>query len=71
MSKKKFDCVELKARIRARFLAETGRLGEEEARRVQWEQALRSPAPGGFISDGNTTHTRSPSPGAKWHCQFA
>ncbi|MCX6638174.1 MAG: hypothetical protein NT090_24220 [Acidobacteria bacterium] len=54
MSKRKdFDCVEMKARIQAQLLEEAERLGEEEARRLQWERALRSPALGEFIESLN------------------
>ena len=50
MSKiKDFDCVEMKAKIQAQLLEEAERLGEEEARRMQWERALRSPVLGEFI----------------------
>ena len=46
---KDFDCVEMKARIQARLIEEAERLGEEEARRMQWERALRTPVLGEFI----------------------
>lgn len=50
MSRKKdFDCVEMKAGIQAQLLEEAERLGEEEARRMQWERALRTPVLGEFI----------------------
>ena len=56
--KKDFDCVEMKARIQAQLLEEAERLGEEEAHRMQWERAPRSPAPGEFIE---RLHEREPA----------
>jgi len=56
--KKDFDCVEMKASIQAQLLEESQRLGQEEARRMQWERALATPALRQFLqrlSDAEAT----------------
>ncbi len=40
---KKFDCVEMKAKIQQQLLDQRARLGDQEARRVQWETAKADP----------------------------
>ena len=40
---KKFDCVEMKAKIQRQLLDQRARLGDEEARRVQWETVSADP----------------------------
>ncbi len=40
---KEFDCTEMKTKIQRQLLEERTRLGEEEARKLQWERALGNP----------------------------
>jgi hypothetical protein len=47
---KKFDCVEMKARIQQQLLDQQARLGDQEARRVQRETAKADPILGPFLA---------------------
>jgi hypothetical protein len=60
---KEFDCVEMKAEIRARLLREAAELGETVAQRRRAERLWRDPIPGRFMrskmagGEGPTEHT--------------
>ena len=47
---KKFDCVEMKAKIQRQLLDQRARLGDEEARRVQWETVNADPILGPLLA---------------------
>jgi len=47
---KKFDCVEMKAKIQRQLLEEQGRLGDAEARRIQWEAVKGDPILGPVLA---------------------
>ena len=47
---KKFDCVEMKAKIQRQLLDERARLGDEEARRIQWEAVKADPVLGPLLA---------------------
>jgi hypothetical protein len=47
---KKFDCVKMKAEIQQQLLDQRARLGDEEARRVQWETAKADRILGPFFA---------------------
>lgn len=43
MKPKEFDCVEMKWKIQERLRKEAEEMGEEAARKMQWERALADP----------------------------
>jgi hypothetical protein len=47
---KEFDCVEMKAKIQRQLLDERARLGDAEARRVQWETVKADPILGPLLA---------------------
>jgi hypothetical protein len=47
---KKFDCVAMKAGIQQQMLDQRVRLGDEEARRLQWEAAKADPILGVLLA---------------------
>jgi len=46
---KKFDCVEMKARIQEKLRKDYAGMSEEEARRIQMEKVLSNPVLGPFV----------------------
>ena len=46
---KEFDCVEMKARIQEKLRREAAEMGQEEARKMQWERALSDPIIGPLL----------------------
>ncbi|MFN0165420.1 MAG: hypothetical protein ACKV22_03230 [Bryobacteraceae bacterium] len=40
---KEFDCAEMKTKIQRQLLEERTRLGEDAARKLQWDRALANP----------------------------
>jgi hypothetical protein len=40
---KAFDCVEMKRKIQAQLRREAAEMGEEAARKMQWQRALSDP----------------------------
>ena len=48
---KEFDCVEMKHQIQAEHRREAEEVGEEEARRRQWERVLADPVLGKFARE--------------------
>jgi len=46
---KTFDCVEMKRRIQEELQAEVATLGEQEARRRQWQSVLDDPLLGPLV----------------------
>lgn len=47
---KKFDCVAMNAKIQQQLLDQQARLGDEDARRLQWEAAKADPILGPLLA---------------------
>jgi hypothetical protein len=56
---KEFDCVEMKAKIQEQLRKEAAEMGEEEARKMQWQRALSDPIIGPVLK-AITRRTASP-----------